>query len=77
VRQNRANFGIGTLGPPVKSAVKHFAPGIGNLLAKRAVLPMADKAREFEREMDVIRGSIRRMDRIAAAEEAMRPRAAE
>jgi len=38
---------------------------------------MADKAREFEREMDVIRGSIRRMDRIAAAEEAMRPRAAE
>jgi hypothetical protein len=27
----------------------------------------SDKAREFEREMDVIRGSIRRMDRIAAA----------
>lgn len=37
----------------------------------------ADKAREFEREMDVIRGSIRRMDRIAAAEEASEPRAAE
>ena len=27
----------------------------------------AEKAREFEREMEVIRGSIRRMDRIAAA----------
>jgi two-component system, chemotaxis family, protein-glutamate methylesterase/glutaminase len=27
----------------------------------------AEKARDFEREMDVIRGSIRRMDRIAAA----------
>jgi two-component system chemotaxis response regulator CheB len=27
----------------------------------------ADRAREFEREMDTIRGSIRRMDRLAAA----------
>lgn len=30
----------------------------------------AEKAREFEREMDVIRGSIRRMDRLAAAADA-------
>lgn len=30
----------------------------------------ADKAREFEREMEVVRGSIRRMDRIAAAADA-------
>jgi two-component system chemotaxis response regulator CheB len=37
----------------------------------------ADKGRDFEREMDVIRGSIRRMDRIAAAEEAKGARAAE
>jgi len=37
----------------------------------------AEKAREFEREMDVIRGSIRRMDRLAAAEEAKESRAAE
>ena len=38
----------------------------------------ADKARDFEREMDVIRSSIHRMDRIAAsAEEAEGPRAAE
>lgn len=35
----------------------------------------AEKAREFEREMEVIRGSIRRMDRIAAAAE--EPKAAE
>jgi two-component system, chemotaxis family, protein-glutamate methylesterase/glutaminase len=34
----------------------------------------ADKAREFEREMEVIHGSIRRMDRVAAAEQ---PKAAE
>lgn len=37
----------------------------------------AEKAREFEREMDVIRGSIRRMDRIAAAEDAKEAHAAE
>jgi two-component system, chemotaxis family, protein-glutamate methylesterase/glutaminase len=37
----------------------------------------ADKAREFEREMDVIRGSIRRMDSIAAAEDVKAPRAGE
>jgi two-component system, chemotaxis family, protein-glutamate methylesterase/glutaminase len=38
----------------------------------------ADKARDFEREMDVIRSSIHRMDRIAAAAaEAEGPRAAE
>jgi two-component system, chemotaxis family, protein-glutamate methylesterase/glutaminase len=38
----------------------------------------ADKARDFEREMDVIRSSIHRMDRIAAAaKEAEGPRAAE
>ena len=36
----------------------------------------ADKARDFEHEMDVIRGSIRRMDRLAAAA-AERPKAAE
>jgi two-component system chemotaxis response regulator CheB len=30
----------------------------------------AEKAREFDREMDVIRGSIRRMDRLAAAADA-------
>ena len=37
----------------------------------------ADKTREFEREMDVIRASIGRMDRIAAAEDAKERRAAE
>jgi two-component system chemotaxis response regulator CheB len=37
----------------------------------------AEKTSEFEHEMDVIRGSIRRIDRIAAAEEAKAPRAAE
>jgi two-component system, chemotaxis family, protein-glutamate methylesterase/glutaminase len=36
----------------------------------------ADKAREFEREVDVIRGSIRRMDQLAAAA-AEQPKAAE
>src|ERR1043166_9608598 len=36
----------------------------------------ADKAREFEREMEVIRGSIRRMDQLAAAA-AEQPKAAE
>jgi len=35
-----------------------------------------DKAREFEREMDVIRGSIRRMDRLAAASAAEEPKGA-
>jgi hypothetical protein len=47
--------------------------GVHRLLADT----WAEKAREFEREMDVIPGSIRRMDRIAAAEEAKAPRAAE
>ena len=42
------------------------------LLAKN----WAEKAHEFEREMDIIRGSIRRMDNLAA-EEAKAPRAAE
>jgi len=37
----------------------------------------ADKSREFEREMAVIRGSIRRMDRFAAAEDGKETRAAE
>ncbi|MBV8751249.1 MAG: chemotaxis protein CheB [Hyphomicrobiales bacterium] len=37
----------------------------------------ADKSREFEREMDVIRASIRRMDRIAAADDLKEARAAE
>jgi hypothetical protein len=39
----------------------------------------AGKAREFEREMDVIRSSIRRMDRLAAgvAEEPKGARVAE
>jgi two-component system chemotaxis response regulator CheB len=36
-----------------------------------------DKAHEFEREMDVIRGSIHRMDRIAAAEAVKEAHAAE
>ena len=37
----------------------------------------AEKAREFEREMEVIRGSIRRIDRIAAVEESKSAHAAE
>jgi hypothetical protein len=37
----------------------------------------ADKAREFEREMEVIRNSIRRMDRLVArSDEAKRAAAA-
>jgi hypothetical protein len=37
----------------------------------------AEKAREFEREMDVIRSSIRRMDRLVANVDTGRPAAAE
>jgi two-component system chemotaxis response regulator CheB len=34
----------------------------------------ADKAREFEHEMDIIRSSIRRMDRLAADADAKAPK---
>ena len=37
----------------------------------------ADKAREFERQMDVIRASVRRMDRLAADVDAAKRAAAE
>jgi hypothetical protein len=37
----------------------------------------ADKAREFERQMDVIRASVRRMDQLATDIDAARRAAAE
>jgi hypothetical protein len=39
--------------------------------------PSADKAREFEREMDVHRNSVRRMERLAADSERSAKAAAE
>jgi hypothetical protein len=58
-------------------AVGTSAGGVEALMFLVLAQNWADRAREFEREMDVIRNSVRRMERLAAESERSPAAAAE